>query len=272
LRPACRFQLALVAALASLAPGAGRADDTVSQGSLVVGQAPPGARVALDGKELRVAGDGHYVFAVARLAGPTLTLTVTAPDGKVTRRPLKVAKRSYEIDRIDGLPEESVSPGPEILARIKADAQRVAAARIADSEEKGWLEKFIWPVTGRISGVYGSQRVLNGHPMAPHLGVDIAAPIGTPIVAPADGVVTLVDPDQYLTGATVLIDHGHGVNSVYAHLSAVAVKTGQRVAQGQPIGALGMSGRATGPNLHWGVDWFATAVDPALLVPPMGGH
>jgi murein DD-endopeptidase MepM/ murein hydrolase activator NlpD len=259
----------LLAALILLLPAAAPADEALQQGALVVAKEAPGSRVSLDGKDLRVARDGHYVFAVPRLAVPTLTLSVTAPDGTVSQRILAIVQRSYEIDRIDGLPESSVSPSPEILARIKSDAQRVAQARNVDSDEPGWLEKFIWPVAGRISGIYGSQRVLNGKPMAPHLGVDIAAPIGTPILAPADGIVTLADPDQFLTGATVVIDHGHGVNSVYAHLSLMSVHVGQRLTQGESIGALGMSGRATGPNLHWGVDWFFTAVDPALLVPAM---
>ena len=260
---------ALAALLLVAAVSTAGAAEPVPQGSLMLEQAAPGSHVTLDGKALRVGRDGHFVFGIGRNAGPSATLVITAPDGKETRREIKIAKRSYEIDRVEGVPEETVSPTPEDLARVKSDAQRVAAARTRDSDESGWLEKFIWPATGRISGIYGSQRILNGHPFAPHIGIDIAAPAGTPIRAPAAGIVTLADPDQFLTGGTVLIDHGHGVNSVYAHLQVITVQVGQRVEQGDIIGQLGMTGRATGPNLHWGVHWFATGVDPAFLVPPM---
>jgi hypothetical protein len=258
-----------IALLLCLAASAAWAADSLPQGALMLAQAPPGSKVTLAGKPLHVAADGHYVFGVGRNAGPAVMLEITGPDGTVTRRQITIAKRDWQIDRVDGVPEATVSPSPEDLARIKSDAQRVAAARKTDSEETGWLEHFLWPVTGRISGIYGSQRILNGRPFAPHLGLDIAAPAGTPIRVPADGVVTLADPDQFLTGGTVLIDHGHGVNSVYAHLQAIDVKVGQHLKQGDVIGGLGMTGRATGPNLHWGVSWFTTGLDPALLVPPM---
>jgi hypothetical protein len=259
---------ALVALLLLLAAQA-RAADSLPQGGLMVAKAAPGSKVTLDGKPLHVAPDGHYVFGIGRNAGPAVVVDITGPDGKLTKREIAIAKRDWQIDRVEGVPEATVSPSPADLARIKSDAARIAAARTADSEEAGWLERFNWPVTGRISGIYGSQRILNGHPFAPHLGVDIAAPAGTPIRSPADGIVTLADADQFLTGGTVLIDHGHGVNSVYAHLQAIGVRVGQRVLQGDVIGALGMTGRATGPNLHWGVHWFGIGVDPALLVPPM---
>ena len=261
-----------VALLLCFAASAAWAGDSLPQGALMLAQAPPGSKVMLDGKALHVAADGHYVFGVGRNAGPAVMVEITGPDGKVTRQQIAIAKRDWQIDRVDGVPEQTVSPSPQDLARIKSDAQRVAAARLADSDEPGWLERFIWPVTGRISGIYGSQRILNGKPFAPHLGVDIAAPAGTLIRAPADGVVTLADADQFLTGGTVLVDHGHGVNSVYAHLQAIEVKVGQHLKQGDVIGALGMTGRATGPNLHWGVAWFTTGLDPALLVPPMPSH
>jgi murein DD-endopeptidase MepM/ murein hydrolase activator NlpD len=256
------LSLGLVAATAHAA-------ESPAQGSLLLGEAPAGSKVTLDGKALHVTPDGHYVFGVGRTAGPVVTVEITAPDGKRTRQEIRIAKRDWQIDRVDGVPEQTVSPSAADLARIKSDAQRVAAARLADSDERGWLERFVWPVTGRISGIYGSQRILNGRPFAPHLGVDIAAPAGTPIRAPADGVVTLADADQFLTGGTVLLDHGHGVNSVYAHLQKIAVKIGDHLKQGDVIGELGMTGRATGPNLHWGVSWFTTGVDPALLLPPM---
>ena len=248
---------------------AAHAAESLPQGALRLGEAPPGSKVTLDGKPLHVAPDGHYVFGVGRNAGASVTIEITPPDGKKTLEKIGIARRDWQIDRVEGVPERTVKPSAADLERIKSDAQRVASARTVDSEERGWLERFLWPVTGRISGIYGSQRILNGQPFAPHLGVDIAAPAGTPIRAPADGVVTLADADQFLTGGTVLVDHGHGVNSVYAHLQKMAVKVGDHLKQGDVIGELGMTGRATGPNLHWGVSWFRVGVDPALLVPPM---
>jgi murein DD-endopeptidase MepM/ murein hydrolase activator NlpD len=162
-----------------------------------------------------------------------------------------------------------VEPSEEDLARIKADAEAIAKARARDSAEPLWDTEWRWPVVGRISGVFGSQRILNGQPRRPHYGVDVAMPTGTPVVAPADGVVSLAHGDMYFTGGTVILDHGHGVGSLYAHLSAVDVAEGTRLRKGERLGAIGATGRATGPHLHWGMTWYALNVDPALVVPPM---
>ena len=155
------------------------------------------------------------------------------------------------------------------MARIRAENARIAEARAVDRAEPMFESGFVWPVVGPISGVFGSQRVLNGEPRRPHYGVDVAAPPGTPVTAPADGVVAIAHPDMYYTGGTVLIDHGHGLTSVYSHLEEVWVKEGARLRQGDPIGSVGATGRATGPHLDWRINWFDQRLDPALLVPPM---
>jgi murein DD-endopeptidase MepM/ murein hydrolase activator NlpD len=238
------------------------------QGGLVRGQVAPGSRVRLDGRELRVSEDGWFVLGFDRDAPSTALLAIQGPDGEVQRR-LEVAARSFEIQRIDGLPPHQVTPSEADLKRIEADAELIAAARRRDSKGRGFIEAVAWPARGPISGVYGSQRILNGAPRAPHRGLDIAAAPGTPVGAMAHGVVSLAEADMYFTGGTVIIDHGHGLHSIYAHLSDVLVEVGQEVAQGAVVGTVGSTGRAAGPHLHWGVYWFEDAVDPALLVGPM---
>lgn len=238
------------------------------QGGLVVGRAAPGAKVTLDGKPLRVDRDGRFLLGFGRDAKPTAELIVATAAG-TERRALKIEKRKYRIQRIDGLPPKQVTPDPQTLKRIAAERDLIAAARRRDTETAMFAAGFQWPALGRISGVYGSQRILNGEGRSPHLGVDIAAPVGTDVVAMSDGVVALADDDLFFTGKTVILDHGHGLTSVYAHLSATAVKQGARVKKGQPIGHIGATGRVTGPHLHWGVHWLGVGLDPALLVGEM---
>jgi murein DD-endopeptidase MepM/ murein hydrolase activator NlpD len=196
-------------------------------------------------------------------------LEVVWLDSKVELRHLVVEKREYKIQRIDGLPPKMVTPPEAVLARIRAENGRIAEARAVDRAEPLFESGFVWPALGPISGVFGSQRVLNGEPKRPHFGVDIAAPAGTPVTAPADGVVVIAHPDMYYTGGTVLIDHGHGLTSVYSHMKEVWVKEGARLRQGDAIGSIGATGRATGPHLDWRINWFDQRLDPALLVPPM---
>jgi murein DD-endopeptidase MepM/ murein hydrolase activator NlpD len=194
---------------------------------------------------------------------------VRHPDGQEERRDLEIAERSYRIQRIDGLPPREVTPSEQDLARIRADAVLLEAAKQLDTSGRGFIEPMTWPALGRISGIYGSQRILNGEPRSPHRGVDVAAPAGTPVGAMASGVVSLAETAMYYTGGTVMVDHGHGLHSIYAHLREVLVEVGQRLAQGATVGTVGATGRATGPHLHWGVYWLDRAVDPALLVGPM---
>lgn len=250
-----------------------RLDGPLVQGGLVIGRAAPGAAVAVavDGRalrDLRVSPDGLFLIGLGRDAPPRLTVRVTFGGGATTTRTLEIARRTYQVQRIDGLPRRQVTPGAAELRRIKADNAAIAGVRGRDSAGAHFASGFAWPVEGRLGGIFGSRRILNGVPRRPHNGLDITAPRGTPVKAAAAGVVTLARPDMFLTGQTVLIDHGHGLTSVYAHMSAILVEEGQPVAKGAPIGLVGATGRVTGAHLHWGVTWFATHVDPALLVGP----
>jgi murein DD-endopeptidase MepM/ murein hydrolase activator NlpD len=238
------------------------------QGGVVFGTTQPGASVALDGQPVRVSPDGRFVIGFAREAPRAARLDVSAGGAGRTIE-LVVAARRFDIQRIDGLPEAKVTPDPAALARIAAENAKLVAARRRDTPEALFAGGFRWPATGPISGVYGSQRILNGQPRAPHLGVDVARPTGTPVVAAADGIVSLAEPDLFFTGGTLVIDHGHGLSSIYAHLSRIDVAVGRRVRAGEPVAAIGATGRVTGAHLHWGLTWFDVRLDPALVVPPM---
>ena len=259
---------------ASLLSGQGWAQDltltgALSQGGLVTGQTQPGAEVTLDGRPVRVGADGRFLFGFGRDAAPEALLELTLPDGTLARRTLSIEQRSYDIQRIDGLPPEKVTPPEEVLARIAAEREMVAAVRKVDRAEPWFETGFVWPVAGRISGIYGSQRILNGEPRWPHFGVDVAAPEGTPVVAPADGLVVLAHPDMYYSGGTVLLDHGHGLTSAYLHLQEVSVEEGQMLRQGERLGSVGATGRVTGAHLDWRFNWFDQRLDPELIAGPM---
>jgi murein DD-endopeptidase MepM/ murein hydrolase activator NlpD len=239
------------------------------QGGLLIGRVTPGTTVAFQGRPLRLSSDGLFVIGFDRDAPLESVLTLRAADGRETRHPVRIAARTYDIQRIDGLPQHQVTPPPEDLARIQREAALARTARQRDDPRTDFAQAFIWPVHGRISGVYGSQRILNGAPRQPHYGVDIAAPAGTPVKAPADGVVSLVHPDMFFSGRTLILDHGHGVSSTFLHLSAILVREGQAVRQGEVIARVGASGRVTGAHLDWRMNWFGQRIDPTLLVPPM---
>ena len=243
----------------------------ITQGGLVFGLTEPGAKVTLDGKTVRVSADGLFVLGFGRDATGTRTLDVTLPNGKSESRALIIAKRAFDIQRIDGLPARKVTPNPADVARIKADNAGIGRVRGLDTPAPYFGSGFIWPVEGRLSGIFGSQRILNGKPKSPHNGVDIAAPVGTAVQAPADGRVALVHQDMFYTGKTLMIDHGHGLSTVYAHMSDITVEQGQFVAKGEIIGKVGQTGRATGPHLHWGMSLFTTHLDPALAAGSMEG-
>jgi murein DD-endopeptidase MepM/ murein hydrolase activator NlpD len=245
-----------------------RADlpESVAQGGLVVGRVAPGCAAQVDGREVRVGADGTFVFGVGRDArGPIVVRSGRAAAAARTVE-IPVRARQWRIERVNGVPESTVNPPPAIAARIRAEQARVARARERDDPRQDFRFGFIRPLAGRISGVYGSQRILNGTPKDPHFGLDIAAPDGTPFVAPAAGVVTFADRDLYLTGGTVVLDHGHGLSSVFIHLSRIDVVEGQRLEQGQVLGRVGATGRASGPHLHWGFNWFEVRLDPQLLI------
>ncbi len=239
------------------------------QGGLVFGTTEPGAEVRLGDRKVRVSPQGRFVFGFGRDHGPGATLVVTLPDGSSQERALRIAPREYQVQRIDGLPPKKVTPPESVWKRIKAENAEIAKVRKIDRPEALYESGFEWPAIGRISGVYGSQRILNGKPRRPHYGIDIAAPKGTVVRAPADGVVSLVHPDMYYTGGTIILDHGHGLTSAFLHLEDLLVEEGQRVRRGTPIATVGSTGRSTGPHLDWRINWFKERVDPSLLVGPM---
>jgi murein DD-endopeptidase MepM/ murein hydrolase activator NlpD len=238
------------------------------QGGLVHARTTPGTTVVFEGRKPRLTPDGEFLIGFGRDAAPTATLILTYPDGKTETKTLRVEPRQWDIQRIEGLPERQVTPPAADLARIREDQALVTAARARDTAETLFRTGFVWPAMGPISGVYGSQRILNGQPRAPHYGLDIAAPSGTPIVAPADGIVSMIQ-DMFFTGNTLALDHGYGLNTVYSHMSVITVKLGERVKQGQMIGRVGATGRVTGAHLDWRINLFDIRLDPALLVPPM---
>jgi murein DD-endopeptidase MepM/ murein hydrolase activator NlpD len=244
-------------------------DGHLTQGGLAFGRTEPGSRVTLDKQHMPIAGDGRFLLGFPRDQAPHATLAIVHVDGKTETQDLTITQRRFDIQRINGLPKNQVEPNAEELKRIKAEQVRINAARARDTDLPYAFEPFDWPALGPISGVYGSQRILDGQPRSPHFGVDIAAPLGTPLKAPAGGIVSLADPDLFFTGGTIIIDHGHGLCSLFAHMQKVAVKEGDKLAKGGYVGNLGRTGRATGPHLHWGMFLFNTPIDAQLLVPPM---
>jgi murein DD-endopeptidase MepM/ murein hydrolase activator NlpD len=239
----------------------------LTQGSLVRGELTPGSAVWLNDEAVKVLPDGKFVVGFGRDAKLTQHLRWQTPNGETHTRELTLTGREYPTQYIEGVPQAMVTPPDSVLARIKDDNWRVAKARKTSSERADFAARFIWPAEGPITGVYGSQRVFNGVPKRPHYGVDVGAPTGTQVIAPAGGKVTLAHPDLYYSGGTIIIDHGLGVNSTFLHLSKLTVEPGEMVKQGQKIGEIGATGRATGPHLDWRINWFSERLDPALLVP-----
>jgi hypothetical protein len=242
----------------------------LAQGGFVTGHTTPGSKVLLGDRTVMVGADGLFVFGFGRDQGPGAQLTVIQPDGSAEQQQLTIEQRTFDIQRINGMEQSKVTPNPADLARIKADQEEINKVRGNPTPAEDFLVPFIWPAHGPISGVYGSQRILNGEPRAPHNGLDIAAPEGSPVVAPAPGIVRLVEPDLFLTGGTIIVDHGFGVQSVFIHMKAVVAKIGKHVAQGELIGYVGKTGRATGPHLHWGMNWLDVRLDPVYWVPEGG--
>lgn len=233
------------------------------QGSLVLGKVDAGTRIAIDGTMVHVSPAGDFAFGFAYDQRKPCVIAARFTDETRETRIVEPVARQYEIQRITGLPEKFVTLPPEVLDRRKREVAMIAAAHARDSDLDWFTEKFDWPVAGIISGPFGSQRILNGKAMAPHFGVDIAARAGTPIAAPAPARVALAGPDFYLEGGLTILDHGHGVTTSYLHQSRQAVKVGDNVVRGQVIGEVGMTGRATGPHLHWGFNWFQIRLDPS---------
>ncbi|MFT4939314.1 MAG: murein DD-endopeptidase MepM/ murein hydrolase activator NlpD [Paraglaciecola sp.] len=239
----------------------------LTQGSLIRGQLQPGSQLWLNEQEVKVADSGHFVFGFGRDAKLEHQLSWRVPQGNRQTETLEISARQYDVQKIEGIASKYVSPPKEVLERIRQDNIKVASARNLDDNRIDFSQDFIWPAAGPISGVYGSQRVFNGVPKRPHFGVDVAGPTGTPVYAPADGIVTLFESDMYYSGGTMLIDHGHGVSSTFLHLSKGHVEAGTVVKQGQLVAEIGATGRVTGAHLDWRINWFKERLDPALLVP-----
>lgn len=237
-----------------------------TQGGMVLGKTDPSDTVFFEGKTIRVSPSGVFIIGFDRDAPRNSIIDIRNAAGAVTHHPVTLSLRTYDIQRIDGLKSRWVDPSPRDLKRIRAEAEMVRRARLTDDPGTDFLQGFAWPVKGRITGVFGSQRILNGKPRQPHYGVDIAAPRGTPVKAPAPGIVTLAHPGMFFTGGTLIIDHGHGLSSAFLHLHTLKVQKDQRVQKGQTIATVGATGRVTGPHLDWRVNWFENRLDPALLV------
>ena len=246
----------------------------LTQGGIAFGTAPVGTvSVVADGVPLRLTGDRRFLIGFGRDAKPSVTIVASLRDGGRDERTLAITPRAYDIESIPSLkqPPPDAPPDPAYEALRTIELAKIVAARAGESEETGWAQAFAWPAHGRISGVYGSQRILGGVPKSPHMGVDVAAPAGTLVTAPASGIIRLAGERFSLEGNLVMLDHGHGLVSAFLHLSRVDVHIGQSVRRGDPIGAIGMTGRATGPHLHWAISWGTTRLDPQLLVGPMPG-
>lgn len=257
------FGLAVSPSMAAAVP---TLNGEATQGGLLWGKVEPGTAVFLDGEAISVHTDGTFALGFGRDHGALAVLEYQMPNGKRETQTLEVSAREFNIERVNGLPPKTVSPPPEWTARRKIENGRVRSARAVMMPEVQWVEGFMKPAEGRFSGFYGSQRVLNGEPRSPHYGLDIAADIGTPIYAPAGGVVRLAAPDFLLEGGIVIIDHGLGVTSTLFHMNSVAVKEGARIAKGDVIGTVGEKGRANGPHVDWRINWKNVRLDPLLVL------
>ncbi len=238
----------------------------IMQGGLVVGKAEPGSQVYFDDRLLKLSPEGDFVFGFGRDDAESHLLKIVNSTGQVQEKRFTPKQREYNIQKVNGISRKIMNPDPKAVARAKKDSQQVKAARKTDSQLTSFATGFVPPINGIITGVYGSQRVYNGVPKTPHFGLDYAGKKGDPVKAPATGTVVLNVPDMFYSGGTLIIDHGHGVNSTFLHLSDSYVKVGDRVEQGQVVAAVGSTGRSTGPHLDWRVNWFDMRLDPALAL------
>ena len=235
------------------------------QGHFIIGKTEPKSKIIIGKKEVKVSKDGYFVFGIDRDRKFDVVIT-KIKEGKKEKIIKKVFKRKYKIQKIDGLPENKVTPPEEVYKRIKDENYRIGEARAINSNLIFFKNKFIMPVDGIITGVYGSQRILNGKPRWPHYGIDIAAKQGTKIKASGSGIITMAEDDLYYTGGTIIMDHGHGISTIYSHLEKVMVRVGDKINQGDIIGTVGSTGRSTGPHLDFRINWFQTRLDPMTVL------
>jgi len=236
------------------------------QGSFVLGKTEPNSNITIDKKVIKVSKDGYFAFGIGRDRKNNVIIKVKK-DGKIEIKEKKILKKKYRIQKINGLPQKQVTPPKEVYERIKNDNILIGKARSINSDLDFFKNKFIKPINNAIiTGVYGSQRILNGKPRRPHYGLDYAAKEGTPIKAMLDGVVTLAEKDLYFTGGTIIFDHGHGISTLYMHMKDVNVVKGQNILQGEIVGTVGQTGRSTGPHLDIRLNWFDVKLDPATVL------
>ncbi|MBT7410124.1 MAG: M23 family metallopeptidase [Methylococcales bacterium] len=239
------------------------------QGGLLIGKTLPKTKIFINKKPISVSTQGDFLIGFGRDEKNSLKIQATFPNGGKYFQTIKVKKRKYKIQRINNLPKRKVTPNKKDLDRIYKEYALSRKARKINALRTDYKTGFIWPVKGRISGVYGSQRILNGKPKRPHFGVDVAVPTGTGVVAPADGIVTMTHSNMFFSGGTLILDHGQGLSSSFLHLSKIVVKKGDVIKQGMKIAEVGATGRVTGPHLDWRMNLFKRQIDPQLLVEPM---
>jgi murein DD-endopeptidase MepM/ murein hydrolase activator NlpD len=257
--------LALMVATVSFSINALQFEGVWQPGAMIIGQTQPNAVVYFQGERIALNQQGRFVVGLGRdIQGIVELKVVTDEREQVFNYP--VLEREYEIQRVDGVPQDTVTPPEKVLARIRKETALVKKARADSDLRNDFLEGFIKPLEGPITGVYGSQRIYNGVPKRPHYGLDIARPAGTLVQVPASGIVKLAHDDMYFSGGTLIIDHGYGISSTFIHLSEILVEQGQRVERGESVARVGAGGRATGPHLDWRVNWFNVRLDPALVL------
>ncbi len=257
-----RILISLIFLLITTSSFAVTFDGNFIQGSFILGKTEPGSEVFIDRKKVKVTPEGYFAFGLGRDRKNDVVITIN--EKKIIK---KVFKREYKIQRIDGLEEKKVTPPEEVYERIKRENKWIGEARAINSDLTFFKNQFVIPVENVIiTGVYGSQRILNGKPKWPHYGLDFAADEGTEIKAMLDGIVTMAEPDLFYTGGTLIFDHGHGISTLYMHMKTLLVKKGQKVKQGDVIGTVGSTGRATGAHLDVRLNWFQTRLDPATVL------
>lgn len=235
------------------------------QGGLIKGKAFPNANIKFLDKKIFLDEKNRFVFGFGRDFENKAIISITYKK-KLINKSLSIEKQNYKIQRIEGLPKRMVTPPESVYKRIISENKEIAKVRKLNSNVSFIFQNFVWPLKGIITGVFGSQRVLNGKPKRPHYGIDIAAKEGTEIIAPLDSIVRMAEKDLYYTGGTIMLDHGHGVTSVYSHLSKILVKVNENIKKGDIIGQVGSTGRSTGPHLDWRINWFEQRLDPSLLI------